>query len=129
MDHPQGILLADLFPSAVAASTSEGMLHYGHMHKNTAAQIAHHLGLDFIDQETPERSNVCLANAEHVRPEYRTDVTAREIFWYVVAVREAGLSDRVRLPYPISAEAFWAMVERGNSLTASGTSSACNRQP
>ena len=74
------------------------------------------LGLSF---EAGSRSNVCFANHEEVRPEFRTSFTAEELVEYVLGFmteNEAGTggaNDKFILPYPSDAEFFWEMVEEG----------------
>jgi hypothetical protein len=113
MQPKKEIPLADLFPRA---SGKEDDLRFDDLDRQAAARIAAHLGLGFIEAVATDQANVCQANSEDVRPEYRTAVSADEIFCYLLAVREEeGSGHRLALPYPSGPAAFWTLMERGRS--------------
>lgn len=106
MEHV--IDLKELFPASTRKSRTKEGLHFKNMNREAAAQIAAHLGLSFIDQPL-DTANVCQANAHDVRPEYRTAVTAGEIFRYLIAVLNDNPEGQDVIPYPSDPESFWAL--------------------
>jgi hypothetical protein len=120
MNDKHSIALADLFPQA----DGRDQLHFAGLQQSVASKIASHLHLAFLPDPTAGSGSVCLANAEGVQQAYRTAVTAREIFYYLVAMLEDHPWDRGSIPYPTSLEDFWKRVEQGYYLgTNSGPSS------
>lgn len=116
MIDEKSIGLEELFPQADGSGSAGDCLPFEGLHQNTAAKIAGHLGLAFISDPLIDSSEVCQANTEGVLPAYRTAVTAREIFYYLVAMLENRLHDRDTIPYPSGPEVFWKLVERGTQL-------------
>ena len=116
MDRKNIINLEELFPGVNAAAKKEDWLHFEKLSQDAAAKIAIHLGLDFIRGAFLDQPNVCQANAEGVLPEYRTAVTAREIFYYLIAVIEYKPVGSNIISYPTRLEEFWTLVEKGRSL-------------
>lgn len=95
-------------------------LHFDAMQPEVAARIASHLGLVYIDHTAEKEANVCQANAADVRPEYRTAVSAREVFHYLVAALQDQPEKSVPLPYPSDLQCFWTLVQRGRELDLEG---------
>lgn len=108
MDHAMD--LRELFPTTSRNSRVKEGLHFKDMNWEAAARIAAYLGLDFIDHQS-DTANVCQANAKDVRPEYRTAVTAGEIFQYLIAVLNDSPKGQDVIPYPSSPESFWALAQ------------------
>lgn len=87
--------------------------------------LSRHLELTFIPEKLSGR-NVCLANAEEVRPEYRTTFSSSDLLNYFYAVlhspayrekyKEFQKVDLSRMPYPKVVVAFWRLVELGGQL-------------
>ena len=88
-------------------------------------QISQHIGMIFIPQEE-SGGNVCLANSEEVRPEYRTTFSSVDLLNYFYALihsrsystkfKEALKEDLSGLPYPKGAEDFWRLAKIGGQL-------------
>ena len=88
------------------------------------SQISRQIGMIFISQEE-SGGNVCLANSEEVRPEYRTTFSSVDLLNYFYAVfhssycRAYGREVFIELsglPYPKGAEHFWRLAEMGGQL-------------
>lgn len=87
--------------------------------------ISRHLELIFVP-ENVSGGNVCLANAEEVRPEYRTTFSFFDLLNYFYAVlhlpeyrekyKEFSKVEFPWIPYPKEAVAFWRLVELGGQL-------------
>lgn len=112
------INLEELFPKLTRNFRKKQGLPLEGMNREAAARVASRLGLVFIDQTSLEPANVCQANAEGVQPEYRTVVTAGEIFYYLLAVLDDDPEERNFIPYPSGPVNFWQLVERGYHLAA-----------
>ena len=88
-------------------------------------EIATQLGLSFVP-EKETGGNVCMADSEEVRPEYRQTFAPIDLLDYIYAVlhspsyretyREFLKIDFPRVPYPKDAAAFWALVALGGQL-------------
>jgi hypothetical protein len=88
-------------------------------------QIAEGLGISFVPEKEQE-GNVCLANNEEVRPEYRTTFAPIDLLDYIYAVlhspayreryKEFLEIDFPRVPYPKDAVVFWKLVELGGQI-------------
>jgi hypothetical protein len=100
------IALAELFPQADEHDLSGYQLRFEGLEQEAAARLVFHLGLAFISDPVRDSSNVCQANAGSVLPAYRTAVTAREIFSYLLAVLEDGPLNAGVIPYPSEPEVF-----------------------
>lgn len=110
------ITLAELFPQEDQHDKAGYRLRFEGLEQTAAAKIAVHLELAFISDPVEDKNDVCQANAGSVLPAYRTAVTAREIFYYVLAVLEGSPSNEGLIPYPSDPEIFWKLVERGAYL-------------
>lgn len=88
-------------------------------------QIASKLGLLFVHEKETE-GNVCMADGQEIRPEYRPTFAPIDLLDYIYAVlhsptyretyKEFLKSDFPRVPYPKDAATFWALVALGCQL-------------
>jgi predicted helicase len=85
-------------------------------------QIAHKTGLHFILTKDPE-GNVCMANNNEVRPEFRQNFTPIDILDYAYAILHSSnyhSTDKkflkMNFPYPKNAETFWKLAEIGSQI-------------
>ena len=88
-------------------------------------QIAKQLDLVFVSEKEPE-GNVCLANNDEVRPEFRQIFTPIDILDYIYAVlhsptyrekyKEFLNMDFPKIPYPKDSKTFWELVELGSQI-------------
>ncbi len=89
------------------------------------SKIAKSLGLSFV----PEREtggNVCMANSEEVRDDFKTTFAPIDLLDYLYAVlhspeyrekyKEFLKIDFPRVPYPENSEKFWKLVELGDQI-------------
>lgn len=87
--------------------------------------ITRHLELIFVPKNV-SGGNVCLANAEEVRPEYRTTFSSGDLLNYFYAVlhlpeyrgryKEFLKAEFSGIPYPKETVAFWRLAELGGKL-------------
>ena len=88
-------------------------------------EIAKGLGLSFVNEKETE-SNVCFANSEEVRPEFKQSFAPIDLLDYIYAVlhsptyrekyKEFLKIDFPRVPYPTDMKTFWQLVELGGEL-------------
>ncbi|SMD45994.1 hypothetical protein SAMN00777080_4668 [Aquiflexum balticum DSM 16537] len=88
-------------------------------------EIANGLEIGFVPEKT-EEGNVCLAESEDVRPEYRQHFAPVDLLDYIYAVlhspsyrekyKEFLKIDFPRVPYPKDTEVFWKLVSLGSEL-------------
>lgn len=88
-------------------------------------QIAEGLGLAFTNEKETE-SNVCFANSDEVRPEFRQSFAPIDLLDYIYAVlhsptyrekyKEFLKIDFPRVPVPTDADQFWKLVNLGSEL-------------
>ncbi|MEX2592644.1 MAG: type ISP restriction/modification enzyme [Anditalea sp.] len=88
-------------------------------------KIAEGLGLTFVP-EKEKASNVCFANSEELRPEFKLTFAPIDILDYVFAIlhsptfwekyREFLKMDFPLIPYPHQELAFWELVESGGKI-------------
>lgn len=116
MQNIQQIKVRDLFPEVAHDVRLEGELHFDGLDPHYAAKIAAHLGLAFIADQSQNLSNTCQANEPEVRSEYRTAVTAGEIFYYLCAILLEADPLPEEIPYPTDPEPFWKLVQHGRYL-------------
>ncbi|MCB0633865.1 MAG: hypothetical protein R2806_25655 [Saprospiraceae bacterium] len=113
MEPKNDISLAELFPWESITGKTEDRLQFEYLDRRAAARIAAHLGLGLIEAIPSDQTNVCQANSEDVRPEYRTAVTVGEIFYYLLAAWENEPDNRDAVRLPSGTKVFWTLVERG----------------
>lgn len=93
--------------------------------RNLIAGIAANLNIAFVEEkETGE--NVCFANSEEVRPEFRQTFTALNVFDYISACRFESIDKNQDEPVPgihtgiitipENAVDFWRQVKTGSRL-------------
>ncbi|MBA0882730.1 type ISP restriction/modification enzyme [Flavobacterium undicola] len=88
-------------------------------------QIADGLGLSFTNEKETD-SNVCFANSNEVRTEFKQSFTPIDLLDYIYAVlhsptyrekyKEFLKIDFPRVPYPTDAQTFWQLVKLGGEL-------------
>ena len=88
-------------------------------------QIAKQLGLTFVPEKEPE-GNVCMANSDEVRPEFRQNFAPIDILDYIYAVlhsptyrekyKEFLKIDFPKIPYPKDFKTFWELVKLGSQI-------------
>lgn len=76
-------------------------------------KIARSLGLIFLNRK--ETGNVCFANSDEVRPEFRQSFTTIDLLDYVFAMRHYE-TDLQKIPIPIDCIHFWKLVQYGRNL-------------
>lgn len=87
------------------------------------SQMAKILELTFVSEPEAE-GNVCVANNEEVRDDFRLNFTPTDIADYIYAVLNSPYQDKnksptdmsnLKIPYP-SPETFWELVRQGREL-------------
>ena len=88
-------------------------------------QIAKQLDLAFVPEKESE-GNVCMANSDEVRPEYKQNFAPIDILDYIYAVlhspayrekyKEFLKIDFPKIPYPKEAKTFWELVALGSQI-------------
>ncbi|WP_144962440.1 type ISP restriction/modification enzyme [Gillisia sp. Hel_I_86] len=93
--------------------------------KEIVGQIAENLGLTFIAKKEVE-GNVCMANNEDVRPDFRQTFAPIDILDYIYAVlhshayrekyKESLKIGFPRVPYPKNTDSFWKLIKVGGEI-------------
>lgn len=83
-------------------------------------QIANTLGLLFINKKERE-GNVCFANSQDLRAEFKESFTLLDVLDYSAAVLHAkiyrqGKLEFLEIPIPSEAVLFWQLVQIGSKL-------------
>lgn len=78
-----------------------------------ADKIAQSLGLIFLNQK--ETGNVCFANSDEVRPEFRQSFTTIDLLDYIFAMMHYN-KDLQKIPIPLDTLHFWKLVQFGKDL-------------
>jgi predicted helicase len=114
-----------LYPENSSQTTINQTERTPNLNAAIVQQIATQLGLSFVP-EKETGGNVCQANSEEVRPEYRQTFAPLDILDYIYAVlhspayretyKEFLKIDFPRVPYPKDAQTFWALVVLGSQL-------------
>lgn len=82
--------------------------------------IANRYGLLFLDKK--ETGNVCFANSEELRSEYKQSFTAFDLLDLCYAVLHSSLynkdleNDIQKIPLPVDSNVFWKLIQIGNTL-------------
>lgn len=76
-------------------------------------KIARSFGLIFLNQK--ETGNVCFANSDEVRSEFRQSFTTIDLLEYVFAMRYYN-NDLQKIPIPSDSMHFWILVQFGRDL-------------
>lgn len=76
------------------------------------------VGLLFI-HENEEKGNVCFANSNEIRNDFKTTLTKSDILYYTLGclkkeMKEANRTDIGRLKLPKTPEEFWKIVQLAN---------------
>lgn len=84
-------------------------------------QMANTLGLLFINQKVGA-GNVCFANSQDLRPEFKQSFTLTDVLDYSAAVLHTKIYHRankdidfVKIPFPKDAAFFWKLVQSGSN--------------
>ncbi|MGQ7946945.1 type ISP restriction/modification enzyme [Flavobacterium sp. WC2509] len=95
------------------------------LNKEMAQKIAGSLGLLFINQQEAEE-NVCFANSNDVRPEFKESFTQQDLLKYNYAVfhsstyrekyEEFQKTDSLNIPIQTDRIKFWKLVQLGDEL-------------
>ena len=121
----------NLFPLYLYPETN-GQLSTGgtqertpNLNQEIVTQIAKQLGLAFVPEKEPE-GNVCMANNDEVRAEYKQTFAPIDILDYIYAVlhsptyrekyKEFLKIDFPKIPYPKDATTFWSLVALGKQI-------------
>ena len=110
-------------------NTQQNLLETSERTPNLNAEIikemAKGLGLTFVNEKQTD-GNVCCADSEEVRPEYRLTFAPIDVLDYIYAVlhspsyrekyKEFLKIDFPRVPYPKDVKTFWELVELGGEL-------------
>jgi predicted helicase len=106
-------------------STGETQERIPNLNPEIVAKIAMQLGLTFAPEKEPE-GNVCMANNDEVRPEFRQHFAPIDILDYIYAVlhspsyrekyKEFLKIDFPKIPYPKDSKTFWELVELGSQI-------------
>lgn len=112
-DKHTALYLEELFPDARRYRDQRQWLRFAGMDQQVAGGIAAHLGLGFLPHTASGQNHVCQANAEEVLAEYRTALTAQEVFWYIVGVLTNSPEGLPVIPLPDKPEVFWELVTQG----------------
>lgn len=78
-----------------------------------ADKIAQSLGLIFLNQK--ETGNVCFANSDEVRPEFRQSFATIDLLDYIFAMMHCS-RDLQKIPIPLDTMHFWKLVQFGKDL-------------
>lgn len=121
---PTGLSMekSHIFPLFVDAPSGKGQI------ANLNASIIHEfekiLSLAFLP-EKPLDLNMCYANSDEVRKEFKSTFTSIDVFDYLLAVlnsktfqkvyRKLFQNDLPGIPYPKNDHDFWEMVELGRN--------------
>lgn len=84
-----------------------------------ADKIARSLGLIFLNQK--QTGNVCFANSDEVRQEFRQSFTTIDLLDYVFAMQHYD-TDLQKIPIPIDSMHFWKLVQFGRDFRINETS-------
>lgn len=82
--------------------------------------IANCYGLMFMDEK--ETGNVCFANSQELRPEFKQSFTAIDVFDLSYAILHSSLYsedlkiNELKIPIPQDVVVFWKLVQIGNEL-------------
>lgn len=76
-------------------------------------KIARSLGLIFLNQK--ETGNVCFANSDEVRPEFKQSFTTIDLLDYIFAMQHYN-KDLQKIPIPLDSMHFWKLVQFGRNL-------------
>ncbi|TDD98684.1 type ISP restriction/modification enzyme [Flavobacterium cellulosilyticum] len=88
-------------------------------------KIAKQLGLTFVPEKEAE-GNVCMANSNEVRPEFREIFSTIDLLDYIYAAlhsptnqeknKEIANSDYIKISFPKDTKTFWESVALGSKV-------------
>lgn len=88
-------------------------------------QISNQLGLKHI-LKTEVQGNLCFANNQEIRPEFKQTFTNEDILNYITAVlhlpiheaqyKESLKTNSCKIPYPKDPKTFWELVKIGSEI-------------
>ena len=114
-----------LYPETNNQITTDQTKRTPNLNVAIVQQIAENIGISFVPEKERE-GNVCLANSQDVRPEFRQTFAPIDLLDYIYAVlhsptyretyKEFLKIDFPRVPYPKDAAMFWALVGLGSQL-------------
>lgn len=124
--NPNFLFPLYLYPETTAQQTLDGNTERTpNLNSEIVKQIADVLGLTFTNEKETE-SNVCFANSNEVRPEFKQSFAPIDLLDYIYAVlhsptyrekyKEFLKIDFPRVPYPTDAKTFWQLVKLGGKL-------------
>lgn len=84
-------------------------------------QIANRLVLIFINEKEKD-TNVCFANSDELRSEFRQSFTSIDLLDYSYAILHSSIfkkglnNDSQKIPIPLDSNVFWKLVQIGSDL-------------
>jgi hypothetical protein len=85
------------------------------INKNAIKQFANHLGLFFLEEQ--ETGNVCFANNEEMRPEFRQSFRLIDLLDYIYTFMYSSIyRDSQKIIIPSEKDFFWELAKIGLSL-------------
>jgi predicted helicase len=126
MQGAESIFPLYLYPAANGQlSTELNAERTPNLNLEIVTQIAKQLGLAFVAEKEPE-GNVCMANNDEVRPEFKQTFAPIDILDYIYAVlhspayrekyKEFLKIDFPKIPYPKDSKTFWDLVALGSQI-------------
>jgi predicted helicase len=104
---------------------SKGEFRIPNLNLEIVNKIAKQLGLAFVAEKELE-GNVCMANNDEIRPEFRQTLAPIDILDYIYAVlhsptyrekyKEFLKIDFPKIPYPKDSKTFWDLVALGSQI-------------
>ena len=115
-----------LYPETTGQlSTEQTATRIPNLNTEIVNKIAKQLGLAFVSEKELE-GNVCMANNDEVRPEFRQTLAPIDILDYIYAVlhsptyrekyKEFLKIDFPKIPYPKDSKTFWELVALGSQI-------------
>ncbi len=106
-------------------STKQSGTSISHLNPEITNQFAKTLGLVYVSSKEPD-GNLCFANNDEVRSEFKLTFTSKDIINYIAAVLHAPIftaqqqkflkTNSSIIPYPKDPEIFWELVEIGSKM-------------
>lgn len=106
-------------------STDQTTTRIPNLNTEIVTKIAKQLGLAFVPEKELE-GNVCMANNDEIRPEFRQTLAPIDVLDYIYAVlhsptyrekyKEFLKIDFPKIPYPKDSKTFWELVALGSQI-------------
>ena len=106
-------------------STEQTATRIPNLNTEIVTKIAKQLGLAFVPEKELE-GNVCMANNDEIRPEFRQTLAPIDVLDYIYAVlhsptyrekyKEFLKIDFPKIPYPKDSKTFWELVALGSQI-------------